>query len=99
MKFALRGLDRDVVDAGMALAHQSGVVERPILVAVRPKPSAACVMPFIGEADGDARIGKGPDLFDQPVVLLLRPFAGKKFNNRRLALKKFAAVAQRLSVV
>jgi hypothetical protein len=44
LAFAL--LDREIVDAGDAQAHQAVFVEFPILVAVAAEPVAAVVMPF-----------------------------------------------------
>ena len=46
--------DRNVVDAGLAAAHQAFLVEFPVFVAVAAKPVAAIVMPFVGEAHGNA---------------------------------------------
>src|ERR1700676_2812605 len=46
--------DRKVVDAGNAASHQAALVKLPILVAERPKPVAAAVMPLIGETYRDA---------------------------------------------
>jgi hypothetical protein len=37
--------DADVIDARLAAAHQPDLVELPLLVAVRPVPVAAVVMP------------------------------------------------------
>jgi hypothetical protein len=45
--------DRKVVDAGNAASHQAALVKLPILVAERPKPVAAVVMPLIGETYRD----------------------------------------------
>ena len=70
MIFALALLDRQIVDAGDAQAHQAVFVEFPVLVAIAAKPVAAIVMPFIGEAHGDAVVAEGPDFLDQAVVEL-----------------------------
>ena len=57
-------------------------------------PVAAVVMPFVGEAHGDAVVGECPDFLDQPVVELARPFAAQKRLDRLAAGKKFGAVAR-----
>ena len=60
MVFALVGRDRQIVDAGDARAHQALLVEFPVLVAVAAEPVAAVVVPFIGEAHGDAIVRETP---------------------------------------
>src|SRR5688500_20195272 len=42
--------DGNVVDAGVAQAHQPVLVELPILVAVRAVPVVGVVVPLVGEA-------------------------------------------------
>src|SRR3954469_5971391 len=84
--------DHDIVDAGLAPAHQPGLVEFPLLVAIGAVPSAILIMPFILEANGDAVVGEGPEVLDQAIVVLLLPFAGEEFGDRRAALEKLAAV-------
>jgi hypothetical protein len=51
----------------------------------------AIVMPFVGEAHGDAVFAEGPDFLDQAVIKLARPFARQKGDDAR--------VRQRLSIV
>jgi hypothetical protein len=46
--------DRKVIDAGVALLHQTGVVVVPILVSVGTEPVAGVIMPFVGEAQRNA---------------------------------------------
>ena len=75
MVFALGLLDRQIVDRGKAPLHQPVVGKLPVLVAVGAKPVSGIVMPLISKANGDAVVGEGPELLDQPVVELLRPFA------------------------
>ena len=60
--FALGLGDRQVVDARDPQAHQAVLVELPVLVAVAAEPLAAVVVPFIGEAHGDAVAREGPQL-------------------------------------
>ena len=53
-------LDRKVVDARDAAAHEAVLVELPILVAIRAEPVAGVVMPLIGEAHRNAILVEGP---------------------------------------
>ena len=72
---------REIVDAGIAQPHQAVGIELPVLVAVGAEPLAAVVAPLVGEADGDAVVGKRPKLLDQPVVELARPLAGQEVDD------------------
>src|SRR5215470_14605392 len=85
--------DGDVVDAGVALAHQPVGGERPHLVAVAAPPLAGVVVPFILEAHGDAVGGEGPQLLPQAIVELLGPFAPQELLDRGAAGEELAAVA------
>jgi hypothetical protein len=60
IKFPLDLANRQVVDAGMTGLHQAVFIEFPVFVAVGTEPVACVVVPFIGEADGDAMVGKRP---------------------------------------
>src|SRR5437016_4181816 len=60
----------DVVDAGLAPAHQAVLVEFPLLVAVGAMPLATLVAPFVLKAHGDAVVVEGPEVLDQAVVEL-----------------------------
>src|ERR1700734_3495818 len=66
--------NRQVVDAGDALAHQAVLVELPELVAIGAEPLGPVVMPFVGEAHRHPVVAKSPQLLDEPVVELLVPF-------------------------
>src|SRR5919202_2623824 len=46
--------DGEVVDAGVARAHQAVLGEFPVLVAVGAEPVARVVVVLVGEPDGDA---------------------------------------------
>src|ERR1043165_726917 len=72
MILALAFLDGQVVDAGDAQPNQALAIELPILVAVAAMPLSTVVMPFIGEAHGDAAFAEGPNFLDQAVVELSR---------------------------
>src|SRR5258705_11904111 len=54
MEFAHPFHDAHIIDAGLAPAHQTFIVEFPLLVPMRAIPIAAIVVPFVGEAHGDA---------------------------------------------
>ena len=81
MELALVGRDRQVVDAGVAHAHQSVLVELPILVSVGPEPVAGVVVPLVRKAHGDAVAGESPEFFREAVVELAIPFAGQERND------------------
>jgi hypothetical protein len=70
VRFALALLDRQIVDAGDAPAHQALLVEFPVLVAIAAEPIAAVVMLFVSEPHRDAVLAEGPDLLDQAVIQL-----------------------------
>src|SRR6185369_3064866 len=48
---------------------------------------------FVGETHRDPVVAKRPDLLDQAVVELLRPFAGQECLDRVAALEEFGAIA------
>lgn len=70
VKLAIGFGDRQVIDACETPMHQTIRRELPVLVSIAAKPVSAVVMPFIGVANGDAVLGKRPELFDQPVIEL-----------------------------
>src|ERR1700727_477512 len=76
--FTFRLLDREIIDARVAVMHDATFVELPVLVSVRPKPIAGIIMPFIGKTNSDARSVKRPQLLDESVVQFTPPFACKK---------------------
>jgi len=65
----------DIIYAGLAAAHQSILIEFPLLIAVRSEPIAGVVVPFILKANGDAIVVECPKLFDQAIVQFLGPLA------------------------
>src|ERR1700732_3400218 len=75
---ALRLLDKQIVDGSKPQAHQPVLIELPILIAIRTKPIPGVIVPFICEAYGDTVSLERPNLFDQPIVQLFRPFASEK---------------------
>lgn len=78
MELPVRLLDGQVIDAGVATAHEPVSFEFPVLVAVRPKPVPCIVMPLVGIPNGDAIALERPQLLDESVVELLVPLALKK---------------------
>src|SRR6202020_2855530 len=76
--FSFSLLDREIIDARVAVMHDAIFVELPVLVSVRPKPIAGIVVPFIGETNGDARAVKRPQLLDESIVQFTPPFACEK---------------------
>ena len=93
MKAAVLLGNRDVVDAGLAAAHQAVLVELPLLVAVGAMPLAGIIVPFILKAHRDAIAVERPEILDQAILVLLRPFAGEERDDRGAALEKLGAVA------
>ena len=67
-------------------------VELPVLVAVAAEPAAAVVMPFVGEAHGNAVVTERPDLLDQAIVELALPFARQELLDLLAPLQKLRAV-------
>src|SRR5260370_22174528 len=92
VEFALALPDRQIVDAGDAQAHQTVLVEFPVLVAMAAKPVAAVVVPLIGETHGNAVVAEGPDFLDQAVVKFALPLASQKLLDRLAALQEFHTV-------
>src|ERR1700750_2767056 len=78
VELALRFGDGQVVDAGEAPFPEPLVVELPGLVAARPEPVTARVMPLVRAADGQPAVVERPHFPDRPEVLFRLPFAGQK---------------------
>src|ERR1700742_2405867 len=91
--FAVSLFDREIVDAGDPAPHQAVFGKLPVLVAVGAKPAAGVVVPFVGEAHGNAIVRESPQLLDQPVVELAGPFAAEKRNNLCAALDELGTIA------
>jgi hypothetical protein len=86
-------LDRQVVDAREPSPHQTILSEFPVLVTVGTEPVARVVVPLVGEADGDPVLRERPQLLDQPVVELARPFACQEGDDRSPTLEELGTVA------
>src|SRR6476660_2221434 len=92
MKAAVFFGDRNIVDAGFAAAHQAVLVECPLLVAVGTMPLPGIVVPLVLKPHRDAVAVEGPEILDQAILMLFRPFAGEKGGDRGAALEKFRTV-------
>src|ERR1700744_6426255 len=91
--FAIRFLDRQITDAGKSRAHDAFFIELPILVAVGTKPVSRIVVPLIRKTNGDAVLGEGPQLLDDPVIQLLLPLAREEGDNFRPPIHKLRSIA------
>ena len=80
--------DRQVVDRGMAPAHEAAGVEFPVLVAVGAEPVVRVVVPLVGEAHGDAILAERPELLDEAVVELAAPFAAQELDDGGAAARR-----------
>ena len=85
--------DRYLVDAGMARVHQPVRSKLPQLVAVAAKPVARRVVPLVAEANGHAVLAKAPQLLDEAIVVLDRPFAREKGHDLLAPLDELAAIS------
>jgi hypothetical protein len=74
----LRLVDRHVVDARLAPAHEAVVVELPQLVAVAAEPLAGRVVAFVLEAHRDPVPGERPEALAEGVVELSFPLGGEE---------------------
>src|SRR5258706_543956 len=57
-----------------------------------PGTSAGLVMPLVLKPHADAVAVERPEILDQAIFVLLRPFAGEERDNRGAAFEKFRAV-------
>src|SRR5271168_2812281 len=78
-------VDRDVVDAGLSSAHQTGLVELPQFVAVTAPPPAGGVAALVLEPDGDVVVVETPQALAQRIVEFALPFPGQERHDRRPA--------------
>lgn len=92
MKATVFHADRQVVNAGVSLAHQATVTKLPVLVAERSKPIAAVVVPLICKPDGNPVAVERPQFFDETVVELPPPLSCNKSNDCLPAIDELGAV-------
>src|SRR5580704_15450863 len=90
---ALGLLDRDVVDARLAPAHQAALVELPQLVAVAAPPLAIRVAGLVLEPDRDPVLAERPQVLAQGVVELAAPLGGEELDDRGPPGEEGVAVA------
>src|SRR5580693_3842295 len=83
MVLPLAFLDRQIIDASVTEPVQAGVVILPVLVAVRAKPVAGIVVPFICKANRDPVAIERPKFLDETIVELARPFPREKGDDLR----------------
>src|SRR6185312_15286803 len=84
--------DPDIVDAGFAPAHQPVLIELPLLVAVGAMPLTTGIVPFILKAHRDAIAVERPEILDQAIVELVRPFAFQEGDDRRAPFEKLRTI-------
>ena len=68
--------DGKIINARNSEAGKSVLIVLPIFISVGTKPIAAVVMTLIGEANSNPIFAKGPELLNEAIVQLARPFAG-----------------------
>jgi hypothetical protein len=73
--------------------HQAVGTELPVLVAVGAVPVVGVVAPLIGEANGDAAVVVGPELFDQAVVQFPVPFSPEELGDGLAPRKELGAIS------
>jgi hypothetical protein len=78
MKLAIGFGNRQIVDTGKAILHQTVFGKLPILIAIRAEPIAAIVPLFLGLAHCNAIFGKGPKLLYQTVFDFTDPFPAQQ---------------------
>ena len=86
-------IDRHVVDARLAPAHQPVLVELPQLVAVAAKPPSLGIVALVLEAHRDPVLVKGPEALAQRVVQFALPLGGEELDDLRPAGHERPAVA------
>src|ERR1700730_620191 len=91
--FSVALLDRKIIDARDAQAHQAMLVEFPVLVAIAAEPVCTIIVPFICKANGDTVRMEGPYFFNQTVVQFAVPFSRQKCFDRLASLQEFGTVS------
>src|SRR2546430_9381887 len=90
---AFRIPDRQVIDGGKAESHQAVLLELPVLVSVGAEPIPRVVMALIGKADGNTIAFKCPQFFNQAVIQLSVPLAGKESHDLFPSIHKFPPIS------
>src|ERR1019366_5700489 len=86
-------IDRQVVDAGLAPAHQAVRVEVPQLVAVAAPPLTVAIVALVLKAHRDPAVGKRPQILTQRVVEFALPFPGQELGDHTATGEERVAVA------
>src|SRR5271165_3835861 len=84
--------DRHIVDAGETPTHQAVLIELPVLIAVRPEPVSAVVVPLIGKAYSHPVLAEAPQRLDEPIVEFTLPLAGEEADDGLAALHELSAI-------
>jgi hypothetical protein len=75
------------------VAHESTFIELPVLVAVRAKPIARVVVPFVREANSYPVTLACPELLDQAIVKLLAPLPSEELYDGFSASQELCPIA------
>jgi hypothetical protein len=86
-------VDGQIINARMTRCHKTMFVESPIFITVAAPPLAASVVPFISEADRDAVGIVRPQLLDETIFVLARPFMREKRLDLEAAANELIAVS------
>src|ERR1700722_12817606 len=89
----LRLFDRRIINTRYSPPHESFRIKVPQLNAIRPKPLARIVVPFVFEADRDSILVKRPKRLLQTIVQFASPFAMEKRLDLLAPRQKLRAVA------
>jgi hypothetical protein len=92
MKLAVFFIDWYIVDRCMTLSHKAISIKFPIFVSMRAEPFSGLVMILVTVTNGDAVVGKGPQLLDQTIVKLSFPFSTQEIANFPSAFDKVGSI-------
>jgi hypothetical protein len=81
-----------IVERGVPHLRQSKFVDLPILIPVVTKPVACIVVPFVGEAYRDSIVLSRSEVFDRPIIQLMRPFSEKESDDLFSANDEFSSI-------
>jgi hypothetical protein len=98
-KFAIRFFNRQIIDAGVPMMHESCFIKVPVFVPIRAKPIAGVVMPLVGKPNRDAAFIKSPQFLNETAIEFFPPLVNEEFNNGGSPLEELSAIAYQLSTV
>jgi hypothetical protein len=90
-------LDRKVVDARDAAAHEPPFIKFPVLIAVGAKPISRIIAPFVGETYSNPIGIVDPEFLDKTIVEFFGPFPGQELNDGRSTCRNSTRFRQTLS--